>query len=72
LPHENYRDWKLRDPWREKLHYSVRIAGKPIIITGVKICSVVLKKIINSVTKITNFPHGGKSDFFFAICMYLT
>ena len=33
LPHENYRDWKLRGPCREKLHYlwkrAVRIAKKP-------------------------------------------
>ena len=33
LPHENYRDWELRGPCREKLHYlwkrAVRIVGKP-------------------------------------------
>ena len=33
LPHENYRDWKLRGPCRENLHYlwkrAVRIVGFP-------------------------------------------
>ena len=26
---------------------------------------LILRKIKNSVTKITNFPHGGKSEIFF-------
>ena len=31
---------------------------------------LVLTKITNSVAKITIFPHGGKSKFFFAICTW--
>ena len=32
---------------------------------------IVLRKITNSLTKMTNFPHGGKSEkIFFAICTW--
>ena len=42
--------------------------GKPISSNSFYL--LVLRKITNSATKITIFPHGGKSEIFFTICAW--